>query len=130
MNYFINPWYFYLANLADNISTAAIVLFVIAIIAAVGFGVGWGVFAADSYMDDDNGKTTNILLKCFKRSILAVIISGVIMCVVPSGNTINKMMIASYVTKENVETAKDDAKALVDYIVEKAVELKSTSSEK
>jgi hypothetical protein len=126
MNYFINPWYFYFANLADNISTTAIALFVVSIIAAIGFGTAWGVFAADSY----DSKTINFLSKCFKKSIIAVIVSSVIMCVVPSGNTINKMMIASYVTKENVETAKDDAKALVDYIVEKAVELKSASSEK
>lgn len=130
MNFIINPWYFYFVNFADNICTTATVIFVISIIAGVGFGVGWAIFATDDYMDDDDGKTKNLLLKCFKKSILAVIISCVITCVVPSGNTINKMMIASCVTKENIETAKDDAKALVDYIVEKAAELKSASSGK
>ena len=33
-------------------------------------------------------------------------------------------MISSFVTKENVEKTKEEAKEIVDYITEKAIELK------
>ena len=51
------------------------------------------------------------------------------MAIVPSEETINKMIISSVITKENIEGVKTDAKELVDYIVEKAAELKTKTSE-
>ena len=59
-----------------------------------------------------------------KVSVIATIISAVLMVVVPSEETVNKMMISSFITKENVEKTKEDAKEIVDYVVEKAIELK------
>ena len=46
------------------------------------------------------------------------------MIVVPTEETVNKMMISSFVTKENVEKTKEEAKEIIDYIAEKAIELK------
>ena len=50
------------------------------------------------------------------------------MVAVPSEETVNKMMISSFITKENVEKIKEEtkegAKEIVDYIAEKAIELK------
>ena len=59
-----------------------------------------------------------------KASVLATIISAVLMIVVPTEETVNKMMISSFVTKENVEKTKEEAKEIIDYIAEKAIELK------
>ncbi len=65
----------------------------------------------------------------FKISIITVIVSAILMAIIPSEETINKMIISSVITKENIEGVKTDAKELVDYVVEKAAELKTKTSE-
>lgn len=54
---------------------------------------------------------------------VSAITTIILMVVVPSEETVNKMMISSFITKENVEKTKE-AKEIVDYIAEKAIELK------
>lgn len=132
MTYIINPWFFYLSNLSDNFQTLSICVFVIAIIAMVSFIIGWMYTAIDddSFECEDNElPLTKFLKKMAKISAVATIVSAVLMSVLPSEETINKMVISSFITKENIEGVKTDAKELVDYIVEKAAELKTKTSE-
>ena len=44
-------------------------------------------------------------------------------CIIPSKEGVTKMMIASVVTQENVQSVKGDVKELIDYITEKAIEI-------
>lgn len=133
MTYIINPLFFYLASLADNLQMLSIIVFSVSLIVAIIFGVVWcceindyNCFRSD---DDDKTQILNFFKKMFKTSIITVIVSATLMAIVPSEETINKMIISSVITKEKIEGVKTDAKELVDYIVEKAAELKTKTSE-
>ena len=122
---------FYFASLADNLQILSIIVFSVSLIIAIIFGVVWCCETNDYYCfgRDDDDKIVNFFKKMFKTSIITVIVSATLMAIVPSEETINKMIISSVITKENIEGVKTDAKELVDYIVEKAAELKTKTSE-
>ena len=127
MTYIINPWFFYFANLLDSFWTLVSIVLFLAIIGAVGFSVWWVMeaYASDFFVHDDNESPfAKFCKKMIKASVIATIISAVLMIVVPTEETVNKMMISSFVTKENVEKTKEEAKEIIDYIAEKAIELK------
>ena len=127
MTYIINPWFFYFANLLDSFWTLASIVLFLAIIGTVGFGIWWVMeaYASDFFVHDDNESPfAKFCKKMIKASVIATIISAVLMIVVPTEETVNKMMISSFVTKENDEKTKEEAKEIIDYIAEKAIELK------
>ena len=132
MTYIIKPWFFYFASLADNRQMLSIIVFSVSLIVAIIFGVVWCCEINDYDFfgrDDDKIQILNFFKKMFKISIITVIVSATLMAIIPSEETINKMIISSVITKENIEGVKTDAKELVDYIVEKAAELKTKTSE-
>ena len=132
MTYIINPWFFYFASLADSLQMLSIIVFSVSLIVAIIFGVVWCCEMNDYDCfgrDDDKTQILNFFKKMFKTSIITVIVSATLMAIIPSEETINKMIISSVITKENIEGVKTDAKELVDYIVEKAAELKTKTSE-
>ena len=132
MTYIINPWFFYFASLADSLQILSIIVFSVSLIVAIIFGVVWCCEINDYDCfgrDDDKTQILNFFKKMFKISIITVIVSATLMAIIPSEETINKMIISSVITKENIEGVKTDAKELVDYIVEKAAELKTKTSE-
>ena len=127
MTYIINPWFFYFANLLDSFWTLASIVLFLAIVGTVGFGIWWVMeaYASDSFVHDDNESPfAKFCKKMIKSSVITTIISAVLMVVVPTEETVDKMMISSFVTKENVEKTKEEAKEIIDYIAEKAIELK------
>ena len=131
MTYIINPWFFYFASLLDSFWTLASIVLFLAIIGTVGFGIWWVMeaynsdfFVHDDKDDDNEPPFAKFCKKMIKASVIATIISAVLMVVVPTEETVDKMMISSFITKENVEKTKEEAKEIVDYITEKAIELK------
>lgn len=131
MTYIINPWFFYFVNLLGSFWTLISIVLFLAIIGAVGFSVWWlmETYNSDFFVHDDNESPfAKFCKKIIKVSVIVTIISAVLMVAVPSEETVNKMMISSFITKENVEKIKEEtkegAKEIVDYIAEKAIELK------
>ena len=131
MTYIINPWFFYFANLLGSFWTLISIVLFLAIIGTVGFSVWWlmEAYVSDFFVHDDNESPfSKFCKKIIKISVIVTIISAVLMVAVPSEETANKMMISSFITKENIEKAKEGAKEgakeIVDYIAEKAIELK------
>lgn len=127
MTYIINPWFFYFASLLDSFWTLVSIVLFLAIIGTVGFGIWWVMeaYASDFFVHDDNEPPfAKFCKKMIKVSVIATIISAVLMVVVPTEETVDKMMISSFITKENIEKTKEEAKEIVDYIAEKAIELK------
>lgn len=127
MTYIINPWFFYFASLLDSFWTLASIVLFLAIIGTVGFGIWWVMeaYVSDFFVHDDNEPPlAKFCKKMIKVSAIATIISAVLMVVVPTEETVDKMMISSFITKENVEKTKEGVKEIVDYITEKAIELK------
>lgn len=108
----INPLFFYLIHLADNLrATAGILIFTgLAIIFATTL---WG-------MMDGFTKCTHTLIKTF---IIVVCISITIAIFVPSQETCYQMFVASLATPDNLNWVVDTGKSIADYIVESAAEI-------
>lgn len=104
----ISPWFFYLISVLDKLQIVA-ALFLIA-------SVILGAICLLDWADGEFGKED---MKFIKRMFITLFISLSIVLIVPSKETMCEMMVANYVTENNIETAKDDVKELVDYIVEK-----------
>jgi RsiW-degrading membrane proteinase PrsW (M82 family) len=60
-----------------------------------------------------------LLKKFIKPSIILVVVFMLLACAIPSKETCEEMMIASVVTHENVNQAKDDVKGIVDYVFDR-----------
>lgn len=108
----INPLFFYLIHLADNLrATAGIFIFCgLAIIFATTL---WG-------MMDGFTKCTHTLIKTF---IIIVCISIAIAIFVPSQEACYQMFVASLATPDNLNWVVDTGKSIADYIVESAAEI-------
>lgn len=98
----INPWVFYLMPVCENLSCVSCIIFIIGLIGCLIFGFVY--LMAFSTFDVDEEKS----FKCFmKLLIITVVISGLLACVIPSEETITKMLIAQNVTVERVDVAFD-----------------------
>ena len=108
----INPWIFYFMSLADGFRDAGFVITIIA------FGVG--VIALVAYNIEEGGLMPWKYLKWF---VIAFIAGGAISILIPSQETITKMLVASFITPDNVELGVEGVKAIFDYIITTAAEL-------
>lgn len=123
MTYIINPWFFYFIGLVEGLKLFFTIFTIIGVLAIIFLGT----FLAVSNLDIDtpfDKKNYELIIKWLKRSIIATIVFALMLAITPTSATLNKMMISSLVTKENLETVKTNAKDLIDYIAEKAEELK------
>ena len=127
MTYYINPIWFYLMNVSDSLRGWC--LGVSLIMAVVSIVIGIYLFA---YAMDTNSRTYNILTsddekeddqesikkvwKVLKKSIILGVLLMLLSILLPSEKTCIEMMIASQVTKENVEIVKEEVYTIIDYI--------------
>ena len=100
MTYIINPWMFYFISLSNTLKW---VFGIFAIIAIIG-----SLYIYDEYRN----------VKLAKRVFIVCCISIIICLFLPSKDTCYKMLIASQVTTENIENAKETVKDVADYIIE------------
>ena len=113
MNYIVNPNWFYWVNVLTDLN---IVCFVPAIIS----GIILAIIVIGSTIDlcfDDFKKLVVICAIIFAISVLGAIF-------IPTEETMLKIMIAKYVTKENLNMTVDGIKSAVDYIVNAMKEIK------
>lgn len=111
----INPWIFYLINILENIMVTGIVLFVISIITAIVMGVM--VFDPAENVSDEKKK---LFKKMLKRVVVPiVVVCPLLITFIPSEKTMYTMLVSSYVTTDNLETATEVIQDGVDYIFDK-----------
>lgn len=106
----INPMYLYLIEVLHNLDALNQVAFMVLAWATIGVTV--------SYIVDDNARS---LLQSHKNKIIALfiafIISSLIAVLVPTKDTMYKMLIASYVTTDNIQIVNEAIKTnLQDYL--------------
>lgn len=99
----INPWLFYLIDIAKGIRTVSLFASFCVFIPFV-YGLGTMVRNKE-YGDDDEDYLRG--KKAFKISLVILIISLGIFIFIPSADTILKMVIAKNVTYDAVDAAKD-----------------------
>ena len=91
MTYIINPWFFYFASLLDGLWILISIVLFLAIVGIIGFSIWWLIEAYDSdfFVHDDNEPPfAKFCKKMIKASVIATIISAVLMVVVPSEETV------------------------------------------
>lgn len=126
MTYIINPIWFYLMDVCNNLQTAFVVLAITTGLIGVGFLITLAVMLDSGYKFEDESDAT-LLKKIKKTFTTAFIFCGVFIVLgvaTPSKEGITKMLIASVITQENIESVKGDTKELIDYITEKVIEIK------
>ena len=116
----INPWLFYLVDCLDGLKMLCILavpvlVIVIAILSYIIEDLGLDI--------DDLGLNKENELKSAIRTRKIVIFFSILILIVipfiPSKETCYKMMVASQITDNNIQTAEDTIKNSVDYIFEK-----------
>ncbi len=131
MTYYINPIWFYLMDICDWFKGISMVILSISIVALIIEICNW----INDYMDEfgyyifeknikEIPQCLKIIKKLFISTVIIFIISLTLSIAVPTSKTVTKMLIASVVTVENVNEAKEDTKELIDYIFEKVSEVK------
>lgn len=117
MHYIINPWAFYLLGLVGSIGVACIAFLFL-------FGITFGVYAMIWFVEFSGDEEYPTPIQILKKWKVPLILSIAILVFMPSEDTIYKMMIASQVTTENIDTAKETIQDVADYIVDAVKEIK------
>ena len=133
MTYYIHPIWFYLMDVCDWVKGIAIFVLVVSVFATLieiyVYSDEYGdeikkYFFKRKNKDKEIPQHLIIVRKVFVGTIVTLLISLLLSVTIPTSKTVTKMLIASVITVENVESAKEDAKELVDYICEKISEVK------
>jgi hypothetical protein len=101
----VNPWWFYLFDIVENIDIACFLILSI-------WGAGWFVYALNSLAF--NGEKPKLI----KTTIVIIIIFGLISIITPSKETCYQMAAATLVTPDNISVVGETTKNAIDYIVE------------
>lgn len=108
-NYIINPMWFYWVNLLDALHITLIVIGIIGIVVSATFA-----FITYGIDDDDMVKTSKRFFK-FIPWFTAAFVIGLL---IPPKEVIYQMMVARYISEENLTLSVDAVKNAVDYIVQ------------
>lgn len=114
----INPLWFYLIGISENVACTCWI--VGGLLITVGVILGIVLLCEGGYMKENSEK---ILLKAFKKT---VVIGGLLITIgnlTPSKDTCYKMMTAALVTPNNITAVGEAATDVVDYIVDSVDQL-------
>lgn len=123
MNPIIDPKWFYLIEISNKIGPVAWGIGVIIVLGSVFLMILLVLGQASSSEDE------LMLSGMFKRTKTIFIIGAIVACIgcfCPSENTCYKMIVASYLTPNNISIAQGETEKLIDYIVRKINELNNT----
>lgn len=112
----INPWMFYMVDVLDTFRQ------VIGAIAIIGVGViaTWTIVGT---MECGFKEMLSTIRK-YKRFVICICIAGLLTVFIPAQDTIHKMIAATYVTQENINTVEDRIDKIADRLVEKINQVK------
>ena len=111
----INPWVFYLCQVAESTRTVAVLVGVTFTAAAILMAI---FSACEADYDGTETKGFNRFCRNAKRFTICALISFTISGVIPSEDTITKILIAQNVTYERVEAATDAVETVYNDIME------------
>lgn len=128
MSYFIDPSWFYWVNVLNGVRGLLIGLLCPSIIGAICLEIGIlidkDMIREFPTISEQEKREIPIFKKLLILSIIVVIVSALALIFIPSKDTLIEMMIAKYITHENVETTVNTLKDVVDYITRTIQNLK------
>ena len=118
MNPIISPILIYLIGISSNIQWLCNLLAGIAVSFAVVATTIYLVNEIDAYgYDDDKQDTVRLCRKIIKYSLIYAVILGVIASLIPSKEVATAMVVANYITPDNLQGTNDVIKSnLQDYV--------------
>jgi hypothetical protein len=117
----VNPAIIYLINLMGSLRVAFI-------IGAVIFAI-LTIFCSVEYEDLKDGNSnedkqmTKKFFRASKRFLVCFVLTFILIVFVPSKDTCIEMIVASYVTPDNIDAGVEKTKETVDYIIDKIKEV-------
>lgn len=111
----ISPWLIYLINLVDKFQVIINIALVVLGFTIICLGIAWLLFSMEYDKDD------SIIVTCkkyLKKSIIWVVVSGLLFAVVPSKDTMYVMLTLDNVTTDNIQAIGKTGKDVVDYITD------------
>lgn len=119
MNPIISPWSIYLINVLSGLKN----IFIIAVVAAILVGIVNAIYfliVIDSpYYNEDDEKDQNKILnikKCFKKSVVGLIISALLVVIAPSKDTMYTILALDNLTTDNIQAIGKTGKDVIDYV--------------
>ena len=107
----IQPYLFYLADMASRVR------FIFNVVGLLAFGLG--VLFLISWLDEDvKFRHAEWILPIMRICLTLTILSIIIMLFVPTTETVYKMIIAQNVTNDNLAKALEIIKQSIDYLVD------------
>lgn len=119
MNPIISPWLIYLINVLSGLKIFFIVTVVAAIFVGIGSAICFLIVIGGPYYDKDDEKDQNKILnikKCFKKSIVGLIISALLVVITPSKDTMYTMLALDNLTTDNIQAIGKTGKDVIDYV--------------
>lgn len=114
----INPIIFYLIYLADKILIIFWVLLILFVLITSGYIIFKWVDYCESHIEN-KAEYIKIARNNFLKLLIITLAFTLPLILIPSSDTIYKMMVASQVTPNNIEIVGDTVESSVDYIFEK-----------
>lgn len=136
MDYIINPWWFYLISVVSNINGIAVFLGMSSFVATVLLFIAKydKILGKKKSVNQFGSYYTNTPEQikgdrfAFKTVVGIFIISSIVAVVTPSQDTMNKMLIANTLTKQNISAGanftQDQVSKIIDKIADAAVKVK------
>jgi len=124
MNYLINPLWLYLLDVIKDIESTFCLIFILSGCITLIAGI---VAACMIAFYDKDEALYKVSKKATKIGAIIAIITGIVVCFIPSEKTMYTMFVASYVTEENIDAAGETVTEMIDYIFEKVDELQDNN---
>lgn len=115
--YIINPWFFYIVSICDALKITFIFIGV-AIAISLAFWI-------PIYFAIEEGMNPIDVIKKSKWFLIVILLGAIL---IPSSTTCYKMLIASQVTVERVNEAKETVTSVANYIIEAAKEIEEVKN--
>lgn len=127
--YLINPKVFYFMNLIESFETFVSIMIFVSVIFIAALVTCYLFLKQESsgrYGDEDAKEMCVFIESKFKPKLITffMLLMFSITILIPSNDTMLKMLVASQVTTQNIESVEKTATELIDYIVDKIDESK------
>lgn len=119
MNYIINPLYFYLMDITNKLNNILLALSVLGTV----YIIITFVIALCCILDGDIEFSSFLKTAKFKVAVVVTLIIFALNAFIPSEDACEKMLIASFVTTDNIDATEEKTKEIIDYIFDKFEEM-------
>lgn len=121
MNPYIDPWFFYWTSVLNG---AKILLIVIGCLCAGAAGIMGLVALANGFDIEDYKENIKMIRKPLITVLVIGLVSVAVSVVLPTEETMIKMLVAKAITPDNVSNGIEAIKEVVDYIFQKMAEIR------